>query len=334
MSNTFDCGKCGAGLSAAGAVNGFAKCEYCGAETRVTPPPVGGPHSGPPPQGGPPPPGIMPNATVSSGGSGGSKILIIGILVSLLMAGAGVAVFFASKGVRQHRGAVTWSTSAGRYRGQAGKRYTFRCPANGRARTVWGSGPYTDDSSVCTAAVHAGLITLGSGGRVTVEMVAGQGSYAASERNGVRASSFGTFPGSFVFPAAPSVRRGSGTPGARRSIRASRPSRASWSTSPSAHRGQNGQRFVYLCPPKGRAGNLWGSNPYTGDSSVCTAGAHAGVITFKKGGRVEIEIAAGRSGYPASRRHGVSARAWNAYPSSFKVLGGPPAQPLHLPTPP
>jgi hypothetical protein len=61
---------------------------------------------------------------------------------------------------------------------------------------------------------------------------------------------------------------------------------------------------------------------------------HAGVITQKKGGRVEIEIAAGRSSYPGSHKHGVSARTWAAYPSSFKVLAGTPAQPTRLPTPP
>jgi len=338
MSNTFDCRKCGAGLSSAGAVNGFVKCEYCGAETRIAgpaPAPTDGRVGAPPPPAVPPPPRVMPGA---SGGGGSSWVVVAVVMVALLLVGAGVAVFFLSKGIRRHRGTVTWSTSAARYRSQVGKRFTFRCPPNGIARSVWGSGPYTDDSSVCTAAVHAGLIRRGPGGRVTVEIVAGQGRYKASERNGIRTSSYGSYPGSFVFPAAPpaaaavagaaKARPASGSPGGSRSIR------ANWATNPSAHRGRNGERFVYLCPPRGRRGSLWGSNPYTSDSSVCTAAVHAGVITFKGGGRVEIEMAPGRSRYAGSRRHGVNAGAWAAYPSSFKVLGSPPARPTPLPTPP
>ncbi len=67
-----------------------------------------------------------------------------------------------------------------------------------KAGAVWGTDLYTDDSSVCRAAVHAGVITA-SGGKVTVYPYVGQDSYNGSERSGVYWSDYGAFPGSFGF---------------------------------------------------------------------------------------------------------------------------------------
>ncbi len=83
-------------------------------------------------------------------------------------------------------------------RGEPGERITYDCPPGGTPDTVWGSDVYTDDSSVCTAGVHAGLITLEEGGSVTIEIRPGQDSYGASERNGIETFSYGAWGGSFV----------------------------------------------------------------------------------------------------------------------------------------
>ena len=56
-------------------------------------------------------------------------------------------------------GAVGWTATARFYRGADGTRYLTICPAGGTVARVWGSGPYTDDSYVCAAGVHAGVIT-------------------------------------------------------------------------------------------------------------------------------------------------------------------------------
>jgi tetratricopeptide (TPR) repeat protein len=94
---------------------------------------------------------------------------------------------------------VDWSTNATAYRGRT-NRVTYICPPNGSpTAVVWGTDLYTDDSSVCKAAVHAGLITFSSGGRVTFEPRAGAPSYSSSTRNGVTTSSYGSWNGSFVF---------------------------------------------------------------------------------------------------------------------------------------
>jgi hypothetical protein len=77
----------------------------------------------------------------------------------------------------------------------------FRCPPGGRAGSgPFGTGIYADHSSVCIAAVHAGVITFASGGTVTIEIRAGQDFYAGSPgQGGVTSSAAGSWPGSFTF---------------------------------------------------------------------------------------------------------------------------------------
>jgi hypothetical protein len=105
---------------------------------------------------------------------------------------------------------ITWTESAAEHRGQNGKRVTYRCPTiiGIPELFVWGTDVYTDDSPVCLAAVHAGIITT-QGGVVTIEIRPGQASYTGSTRNGVTTQDFGVWPGSYVFipptPPAPST---------------------------------------------------------------------------------------------------------------------------------
>lgn len=85
-----------------------------------------------------------------------------------------------------------------------GQRYIYSCPANGTPSRVWGTDIYSDDSSICTAAVHAKLISFSSGGTVTVEVQRpGPKFLEGSLRNGVRSDEFNNGPnptqGGFVF---------------------------------------------------------------------------------------------------------------------------------------
>ena len=93
---------------------------------------------------------------------------------------------------------VNWGTNAVNYRGQ-NVRVTYLCPPGGTAGSVWGTDYYTDDSSVCTAAVHMGLITFANGGRVTFEMRQGAASYNGTSRYGVSSANYGSWSGSYVF---------------------------------------------------------------------------------------------------------------------------------------
>ncbi len=46
-------------------------------------------------------------------------------------------------------------------------------PAGGNLEGGWGTDIYTDDSSICTVAAYAGIITRRDGGTVTIKFVAG-----------------------------------------------------------------------------------------------------------------------------------------------------------------
>jgi hypothetical protein len=76
-------------------------------------------------------------------------------------------------------------------RGMNGERYAFTCPpGKPQPSRVAGSGPYTDDSSICTAAVHAGVIHAKDGGDVTIEIRPGQNTYPGSEQNYIASGSY------------------------------------------------------------------------------------------------------------------------------------------------
>jgi hypothetical protein len=77
---------------------------------------------------------------------------------------------------------------------------TVPCAPGGPLGSLWGAGTYTADSSICTAAVHAGLITLDDGGTVTIELAPGADSYDSTTANGVTSSAYGPYDASFTFP--------------------------------------------------------------------------------------------------------------------------------------
>lgn len=81
--------------------------------------------------------------------------------------------------------AATWSTTAAEHRCRVGEVFRYSCPPAGSARPVAGDTYYTDDSSVCTAAVHAGVITFAAGGEVRITMSPARTSYTGSTRHGV-----------------------------------------------------------------------------------------------------------------------------------------------------
>jgi hypothetical protein len=80
-----------------------------------------------------------------------------------------------------------------------GERLTFFAPPGGTAASVWRTDLYTSDSSVCTARVYAGRITLRDGGNVTIEIREGTQGYSSSARQGIETSDFGPWEASFEF---------------------------------------------------------------------------------------------------------------------------------------
>jgi hypothetical protein len=76
---------------------------------------------------------------------------------------------------------------------------TVTCPAgcDSTSGTIWGTEIYTDDSSICVAALHMGVID-DMGGEVLVTYADGQSSYSSSELNGITSSEYGEWGTSFT----------------------------------------------------------------------------------------------------------------------------------------
>jgi hypothetical protein len=241
---------------------------------------------------------------------------------------------------------TTWYTNAAAFRGMDGTHQQFHCPAPGAASTVWGTDTYTDDSSVCTAAVHSGLITLAAGGDVTIEIRPGQAAYVASTRGGVTSASYGTWGGSYVFfplrvpncgnlmvdgdetdadcggPSCPACAPGKACKQPSDCDNGMCTSRCVvaanvWANNASAYRGMTGAPIPFVCPPDGTAGSVWGTGTYTDDSSICTAAVHAGKITLVDGGTVYVEIRPGQDAYVGSTQNGITSSSYPAYLGSF-----------------
>ncbi len=93
---------------------------------------------------------------------------------------------------------IAWNTSAVAFKNDIGSTYKFRCPEIGEEHSIWGSDVYTQDSSICTAAVHAGLFSLEDGGIVTIEFRPGRATYGSTVRNGIKSNPYGEYERSFV----------------------------------------------------------------------------------------------------------------------------------------
>ena len=88
---------------------------------------------------------------------------------------------------------VDWRTSPLdlNLRGMNGTNYLFRCPpGKPTTESVTGSGIYTDASSICAAAAHAGAISPQHGGVVMIQILPGQRDYHGSMQNFIFSSDY------------------------------------------------------------------------------------------------------------------------------------------------
>ena len=175
------------------------------------------------------------------------------------------------------------------------------CPADPAVRSVWGSGPYTADSDICSAALHAGAMGAG-GGMVFTIATAGQDSYSGTSANGVTTRDWRAYGRSIAVSSA----TGDSTGGPSLSVL------EDCSTLPTGL-----DVYSCFCPANdGRLRSVWGSGPYTSDSDICTAALHDGAINLQ-GGDVTVLRIGGLNAYAASESNGASTSAWADYTSSI-----------------
>jgi hypothetical protein len=199
----------------------------------------------------------------------------------------------------------SWATKASTAPGET-TTMTQTCSAGGTPYQVWGSDIYTADSSICTAAVHAGLINFQNGGTVTIELRLGRQLYGGSERHGVTTSVFGNFGRSFVFIGSVGKEADDVTP-------------IFWETSASFLTYEVGKTYKFKCPAQGSQVTIWGTDIYTADSSICSAALHVGRINLESGGLVTIELRPGLKSYQGTLRNNLKSNDYGEYAHSFAV---------------
>jgi hypothetical protein len=177
----------------------------------------------------------------------------------------------------------------------------FTCSCSAEATTessVWGTDVYTDDSGLCRAALHAGVITP-QGGSITVNRTAGRELYVGSTRNGVTSNDFPAFPVSVEFQGAAPPVAGPGLCPHYLGVSRELPT-----------------PFTCRCTQDAiHSGSVWGTDIYTDDSSLCRAALHAGKVP-PSGGIVTVSREAGRQLYVGTTRYGVRSNDFPSFPVS------------------
>ena len=189
-----------------------------------------------------------------------------------------------------------WLITAESVGNEIGKQYHLNLPPGGYAGALWGSGIYTDDSLVGTAAVHSGLITFEEGGEVHFLITEGRKLYASSTRNGVSSAAYGPWPKSFMFV---------DEKGRLIEPEAYDLIPIEWNVNGQFLQLSEGEQATVFLEPGGYEDVVWGSDPYTIDSSIGSAAVHAGLITFDHGGTITVRNVGPQSYFNDSLRNGV-----------------------------
>jgi len=221
------------------------------------------------------------------------------------------------------------SYDARQLEGSAGTAFRVSCPANCNQRSIYGTGIYTADTSICQAGVHAGAIPL-EGGTLTVVLQPGRLAYRGSEQNGLQSRDYGKYSSSFAIVTAGrapagTVTAASAAPGAAVAA-GSQLIEAGCTFDVRQLTSKDGAQFRVACPAGCEERAIYGTGVYTGDSSICGAGVHSGVIPAS-GGVVTITLEPGRPAYRGSEQNGITSRDYGKYSSSFAVVttGSAPA---------
>lgn len=197
--------------------------------------------------------------------------------------------------------------------GKEGATRFMLCPA-GCAKnggSVWGTDIYTDDSAVCPAAIHAGAIPE-AGGKVLVTFTPGGVLYVGTPRNGITTSDWGKWGRSFYTQAIDDT--GKATSKAPPALDAAKPAIGCNTTADKVK--ETGAARV-VCPADCKGGTVYGSGPYTSDSSVCAAARHAGLL--KDGGEVGVAHVASVKSFKGSAKNGVSSSNWDKEHAAFTL---------------
>lgn len=92
-----------------------------------------------------------------------------------------------------------WDWTAKQFKGRLGQDFAYSCPPKGTIHRVWGTERYTVGSSVCSAAVHRGLITAKDGGVAVIRIQGNKNRFKGSNKHGVKSGSYSASHVSYIF---------------------------------------------------------------------------------------------------------------------------------------
>lgn len=200
---------------------------------------------------------------------------------------------------------IAWNNNATSVQSHFEQTFSYYCPAAGTTQTIWGTDYYTSDSSICTAAVHRGLITVADGGNVQIKLKPGRRFYIGSIRNGVTSTSYYSYDYSYVFVVSGMEAVTGETPV------------IPWTENANSYAAQIGTTFPFSCPAGGPLSGVKGTDIYTTNSSICSAAVHAGKISLASGGSCTIQMTPGEASYTGSTRNGVTSDSFGVSGNSF-----------------
>jgi hypothetical protein len=224
--------------------------------------------------------------------------------------------------------------NAVQFRGQEHR--TFRVAVTGQTEgSIWGTGPFTDDSSIATAAVMAGILRPGERGVVRITILPGQDSYPAATINGVTSLPYAQWPGSYsispdggaaVVPVLPLHNYGPA------------PAALPDPGTLSSYRSYVGGNFVFKIVGSTQ-GTIWGCDTYTDDSPLAVAAVHAGIVAPGETKVVKVIILPGQQHYEGCTKNGITSDSWGSWAGSYQIQLGdvaprPDAEPTVLPPSP
>ncbi|CAF4179652.1 unnamed protein product, partial [Adineta steineri] len=165
---------------------------------------------------------------------------------------------------------------------------------NGR---IYGTNIYTDDSDLATAAIHAGVLHNGETKNITIKILSGRSSYAASVQNDISSLSYGLWKRSYSFE------------------NITLPTNIT-PVDLADYNGKIGDIICYLL--RGTVdGYIYGTNIYADFSNLASSAVHAGVLHIGETKNISIKILPGQSLYESSIQNGLSSLSYGHWTRSF-----------------
>ena len=189
------------------------------------------------------------------------------------------------------------------FKPQTGAVLYFTVTGMAAGSSTWGSNPYTFDSDLATAAVHAGVVAVGATKVVKVTVVPGLTQYPGTTANGITTSSYpGGVAAIRIDPDDGGDNPVSGNTGNLPLLSA-----------------VSGGVYRFLVTGNAKAGSIWGTNGYTSDSPLAAAAVHTGVLADGQTGVVRVVIGSGQYKFIGSVANGVSSNDYSTFPSWYSV---------------